>query len=280
MSGGSLVWKAPRHVDIHYRPLRFCVVARNTSGLTFGVRGQRWGSGEHVLHHGDELVYNEDRPGCQVLKLVLRCARAPWEMPLLPVYEPPAPPQPPPPRQAPPVPTSLERMLGLPAGSMGEQAARKRPLSQPTLADLKSAERPMPNVPRCAVCGHPGGDNIDLYKCEVCFANYCELHFDTAAHGCEVIIEQSTASTGMQSTGQCQGCGSHPSTESSTSGTAASTVDVEEKARNMRDEAHGRRSTTGRKPTSAQPKRRRDVAQMQAAMSAFLKDGANSGTGS
>ena len=84
----------------------------------------------------------------------------------------------------------------------------------------------------------------------------------------------------MQSTGQCQGCGSHPSTEPSTSGTAASTVDVEEKARNMRDEAHGRRSTTGRKHTSAQPKRRRDVAQMQAAMSAFLKDGTNSGTGS
>ena len=78
LAGGSLLFKAPRHVDIHYEPLRFCVVGENRCGVTFTVRKREWSGGEMVLYHGDALEYGQKR-------LVVRCAEVPWwEMPRLP----------------------------------------------------------------------------------------------------------------------------------------------------------------------------------------------------
>ena len=109
-TGGSLLFKAPRHVDIHNEPLRYCLVARNTTGITFQLQRHRWPTGEDMLYHGDVLLGNG-------LTMVVDCALAPWQMPVLPPFQPPpVPPAPPP--TTPPRPqrqerTHLERVLGV-----------------------------------------------------------------------------------------------------------------------------------------------------------------------
>ena len=104
-----MLFKAPRHVDIRNEPLRYCLVARNTTGITFRVQMHRWPTGEDMLFHGDVLVGNG-------MTMVVECALAPWQMPQLPPFQPPpVPPAPPP--TTPPGPqraqTHLERMLGV-----------------------------------------------------------------------------------------------------------------------------------------------------------------------
>ena len=110
-TGGSLLFKAPRHVDIHNEPLRYCLVARNTTGIKFRVQKHRWPTGEDMLYHGDVLVGNG-------MTMVVECALAPWRMPRLPPFQPPPVPPAPPPAPAPTTApqreqTHLERMLGV-----------------------------------------------------------------------------------------------------------------------------------------------------------------------
>ena len=115
---GGLVFKAPRHVDIHNEPLRYCLVACNNSDDTLSVSGRPWPAhgSETFLYHGDVLTVGS---GGSSMKMVVTCAAAPWPMPVLPRYERPEPPPPtvrrPPSDEAAARPTHLEHMLGLQA---------------------------------------------------------------------------------------------------------------------------------------------------------------------
>lgn len=111
------MFKAPRHVDIHNTPLRYCLVACNNSNVSLTVCGRPWHAhgSEMFLYHGDVLT---DCSGGST-RIVVNCAVAPWSMPVLPPYErrAPAPPCRPPPSvvAAEAIPTHLEHMLGLQA---------------------------------------------------------------------------------------------------------------------------------------------------------------------
>ena len=111
---GALLFRAPKLVDIRYKPMRFCLLVHNTSGISFSLRGQQLPSHEAV----QELLYHGDVLAGGGMTLLVESGEAPWELPLLPVWQPPPAPPPVPPTPippAPPVPTSLERVLGLQA---------------------------------------------------------------------------------------------------------------------------------------------------------------------
>lgn len=133
---GALVFKAPRHVDVHFEPLRFCVVAENLCGAPFEARGRPWASQEMVLYHGDVIRHNST-------VLVLSCAEVPWwTMPRLPIASAPSANAP-----APRPPRAQHNTPGRPAqqqqpqqpACVGAPANGARPVRQPTLAGLERA---------------------------------------------------------------------------------------------------------------------------------------------